>query len=174
MSQVQVWFERKFDFNFPVEQFPNLCARLRGTPARLEETLRGISRDVMIAKPGDKWSAQEHVGHLLDLESLWLARLNDLLRDVDTLATADLGNQKTNEAKHNARKLAEILAEFRAARVCLLDRAEKFKSLQPTLLGRTKLHLRLKQPMRVVDHFYFVAEHDDHHLARIWEMINMS
>jgi hypothetical protein len=26
--------------------------------------------------------------------------------------------------------------------------------------------------MRLVDHLYFVAEHDDHHLARIWEMIN--
>jgi hypothetical protein len=33
------------------------------------------------------------------------------------------------------------------------------------------LHPRLKQPMRLVDHLYFVAEHDDHHLARIWEMI---
>jgi hypothetical protein len=25
--------------------------------------------------------------------------------------------------------------------------------------------------MRLVDHLYFVAEHDDHHLARIWELI---
>jgi hypothetical protein len=33
MSQVPNWFERKFEFSFPVELFPNLCARLRGTPA---------------------------------------------------------------------------------------------------------------------------------------------
>jgi hypothetical protein len=26
--------------------------------------------------------------------------------------------------------------------------------------------------MRLVDHLYFVAEHDDHHLARIWELIH--
>jgi len=25
--------------------------------------------------------------------------------------------------------------------------------------------------MRLVDHLYFVAEHDDHHLAKIWELI---
>jgi hypothetical protein len=25
--------------------------------------------------------------------------------------------------------------------------------------------------MRLVDHLYFVAEHDDHHLARIWELL---
>jgi hypothetical protein len=34
------------------------------------------------------------------------------------------------------------------------------------------LHPRLKQPMRLVDHLYFVVEHDDHHVARIWEMID--
>jgi hypothetical protein len=26
--------------------------------------------------------------------------------------------------------------------------------------------------MRLVDHLYFVAEHDDHHLAYIWQLIN--
>jgi len=28
--------------------------------------------------------------------------------------------------------------------------------------------------MRLVDHLYFVAEHDHHHLASIWEMIDPS
>ena len=68
MTHVPVWFERKFDFTFPVEQFPNLCVRLRGTPARLEEILSGVSGGVLLRKPGDKWSTQEHAGHLLDLE----------------------------------------------------------------------------------------------------------
>jgi hypothetical protein len=35
MSQVPIWFERKFEFSFPVELLSKLCARLRGTPARL-------------------------------------------------------------------------------------------------------------------------------------------
>jgi hypothetical protein len=30
----------------------------------------------------------------------------------------------------------------------------------------------MKTPMRLVDHLFFVAEHDDHHLARIWQLIN--
>ena len=169
MSQIPVWFERKFEFSLPVEQYPNLCVRLRGTPARLEEILRGISRDALVGKPGDKWSAQEHAGHLLDLEPLWLARVDDFLADGDTLTVADLSNRKTHEANHNARELTETLAEFRTARLRLLERVGKF---QPALFARSKLHPRLKQPMRLVDHLYFVAEHDDHHLARIWEMIN--
>jgi uncharacterized damage-inducible protein DinB len=169
MSKVPVWFERKFDLTFPVEHYPNLCVRLRGTPARLEEMLRGVPHDVMAGKPGDKWSAQEHAGHLLDLEPLWLARVNDFLAAGDTLTVADLSNRKTHEANHNARALTEILAEFRVARLRLVDRVGEF---QPSLFARSILHPRLKQPMRFVDHLYFAAEHDDHHLARIWEMIN--
>jgi uncharacterized damage-inducible protein DinB len=169
MSQVPVWFERKFDFTFPVEQYPNLCVRLRGTPARLEEMVSGVSCDVLVDKPADRWSAQEHAGHLLDLEPLWIARVDDFLADRDTLTVADLSNRKTHEANHNARVLMEILVEFREARLRLVDRVRKF---EPALFARSLLHPRLKQPMRLVDHLYFVAEHDDHHLARIWEMID--
>ncbi len=169
MSQVPLWFERKFDFTYPVEHYPNLCVRLRGTPARLEDIMRGVSREALIGKPEDKWSAQEHAGHLLDLEPLWTARVHDFLTDEDTLTIADLTNRKTHEANHNNRALTEILAEFRAARISLVDRAVNFPAAQ---FARAKLHPRLQQPMRLVDHLYFVAEHDDHHLARIWEMIN--
>ena len=169
MSQVARWFERRFEFTFPVEQYPNLCVRLRGTPARLDEILRGAGRDVLIAKQGDKWSVQEHVGHLADLEPLWAARVEDFLVDGDKLTAADLGNRQTHEANHNARELPSILAEFRAARLRLLDRVGSFDLEN---FGRTKLHPRLQQPMRLVDHLYFVAEHDDHHLARIWEMLH--
>ncbi|HEY3456989.1 MAG TPA: DinB family protein [Bryobacteraceae bacterium] len=169
MSQVPAWFERKFEFTFPVEQYPNLCVRLRGTPARIEEMLRGVAHDVLVHKPDNKWSAQEHAGHLLDLESLWMARLDDFLTGGDTLTVADLRNRKTDEANHNSRPLHEILAEFRVARSRLLASVETF---EPDLFSRSLLHPRLKQPMRLVDHLFFVAEHDDHHLARIWEMVN--
>lgn len=168
MSQVPVWFERKFEFTFPVEQYPNVCVRLRGAPARLEEMLRGVSRDVLIAKQGEKWSAQEHAGHLFDLEPLWMARVNDFLAAGETLTVADLNNRKTHEANHNAKSLNEILAAFRAARLLMADHVAK---IQPAIFGRSMLHPRLKQPMRLVDHLYFVAEHDDHHLAKIWELI---
>jgi uncharacterized damage-inducible protein DinB len=169
MSQVPVWFERKFEFWFPVEVWPNVCARLRGTPARLEEVLRERSRDILIRKADGKWSAQEHAGHLLDLEALWLARVEDYVAGTEQLAVADLRNRRTDEADYNAWPLEHILEEFRAARRGLLKRVEE---LDASLFGRAIPHPRLKTPMRLVDHLYFVAEHDDHHLARIWELIN--
>jgi hypothetical protein len=79
-----------------------------------------------------------------------------------------LQNRKTDDANHNARPLRLILAEFRDARERLVDHV---RELDPQLLSKSKLHPRLKQPMRLVDHLYFIAEHDDHHLAMIRELI---
>jgi uncharacterized damage-inducible protein DinB len=170
MTQIQIWFDRKFSFTLPLEHFPNVCVRLRGAPARLEEMLHYVSLDVLTRKPApNKWSAQEHAGHLLDLEPLWTSRVDDFTRDDDTLTIADITNRGTDQANHNARALSDILASFRAARLHLLDRAEKSPAAHS---ARSKFHPRLKQPMRLIDHLYFVAEHDDHHLARIWELLH--
>lgn len=169
MNQPLVWFERKFEFTFPVELHPNLCTRLRGTPARLEEVVRGVGRDVLVKKPSEKWSAQEHAGHLLDLEPLWLARVNDYFTKASTLTTADLSNRKTHDGQHNQRPIDEILAEFRSARSRLVSRVEK---IDAAIFARSILHPRLQTPIRLVDHLCFAAEHDDHHLAHIWQLIN--
>jgi uncharacterized damage-inducible protein DinB len=170
VTQVATWYERKFAFAFPIELFPNLIVRLRGTPARLEETLHNLSREALTYKPNGKWSAQEHAGHLLNLEPLWLARVEDYVAGSDQLSVADLSNRKTDEANYNARNSEGILADFRKARTLLVNRAAH---VDPALHARIIPHPRLKQPMRFVDHLYFVAEHDDHHLAKIWELVSM-
>jgi uncharacterized damage-inducible protein DinB len=168
MSTVSRWYERQFEFTFPAEVYPNLCARLRGTPGRVEELVRGRALAVLTRKPEEKWSAQEHVGHLLDLEPLWLRRVEDFAGGGPELSVTDLSNRKTHDANYNAQALEKILADFRGARALLVQRAQ---DLQPALYSRVLVHPRLKKPMRLVDHLYFVAEHDDHHLARIWELI---
>ncbi|MBO0912131.1 MAG: hypothetical protein J2P13_10085 [Acidobacteria bacterium] len=61
------------------------------------------------------------------------------------------------------------MAQFRAARLRPVSRVGELKL---ELFSRTMLHPRLKQPMRLVDRLYFAAEHDDHHLAGIWELIS--
>lgn len=168
-SRILPWFGRQFDLTFPLEQFPNVIVRLRGTPARLEEMLNGVARETLIRRAGDQWSPQEHAGHLLDLESLWIARVDDYLNGAPVLTLADLTNRRTNEANHNTREPIEILRAFRTARRALL---EKLIGVGPDLLDRRLSHPRLRQSMRLVDHLYFAAEHDDHHLARIWELMH--
>jgi len=171
MTTAPAWFERKFTFDFPVEQFPNLCVRLLGAPARLEELISKVPPATLTHKPSpNDWSAQEHAGHLADMEGLWLARFEDFVAGApgQILTPADLTNRKTHEANHNARPLAELLADFRRSRAELLHR---LRNLQPEQAEATLLHPRLQQPMRLVDHLFFVAEHDDHHLAQIYRLI---
>lgn len=110
------------------------------------------------------WSIQEHVGHLADLEALWLARVDDLAAGVEVLTEADLENTATWDAVHNSRAIDDILAEFRGRRSTLVHRLE---ALADEGWSRTSLHPRLRQPMSAVDLGFFVAEHDDHHLATI-------
>jgi uncharacterized damage-inducible protein DinB len=148
----------------PATAQPELVERLRGTPARLEERTSGLMAEVITRRPGEAWSIAEHAGHLADLEPLWLGRVDDLLAGEERLRPADLQNRATWEANHNARPLAEILAEFRRRRASLIERLE---GLSETELRASALHPRLEQPMTIVDLCFFVAEHDDHHLTTI-------
>ena len=167
LSELLPWFERRFAFDFPVTVYPALRVRLLATPARLEELTRDLAPEALRRKPDGKWSAQENAGHLLDLEPLWSARVDDFLEGRATLTAADLTNRRTQEAGHNQRALADLLREFREARRALVAR---LRGQDQALFARSALHPRLQAPMRLVDHLFFVAEHDDHHLARIAEL----
>lgn len=158
------WFDRTFDLGLPASEAPALIDRLARTPARVEQAVRRHPLPLRAIKPDGRWSIQEHAGHLLDLEPLWAARLDDFEAGRTTLHAADLDNRRTHEANHNARDAGEIAAAFRRAREAILTRLAR---LTPDLLSRTALHPRLQQPMSVVDLCFFVAEHDDHHLGVI-------
>jgi hypothetical protein len=96
------------------------------------------------------------------------AAVDDLAHRRAELAPADLGNRRTHEANHNATPLAALLGSFRRTRAALVDRLE---AADEHGLTYAALHPRLRQPVTVVDHAYFIAEHDDYHLARITELL---
>ncbi len=162
------WFSRAFTFDLALSAYPNVVERLRGTPARLEERVRGLDAATLTTRVGDRWSIQENVGHLLDLEALWLRRLDDFETGAERLHSADLTNRATDEAHHNSADVAEVLARFRRQRATFVARLDAYDD---AFIARTALHPRLAQPMRVIDHALFVAEHDDHHLATITALL---
>lgn len=161
------WVERQFDFSLPVGVFPCVLERLRGTPARVEELARGLAPELLTERRGEKWSAQEHVGHLYDLDELHEGRLEDYERGLEVLRAADMTNRKTEEAEHNSARLEDLLARFRGARASFVRRLETMTEEE---VGRAALHPRLGKQMRVIDLALFVAEHDDHHLASMREL----
>jgi len=168
MIKRTLWLNRDFVFDLPVEAFPNIVERLRGTPARLEDRLRTVPAALPTKRREEGWSIQENVGHLLDLEPLWAGRVDDLLALKDTLRPADLSNRKTNDADHNSVSLRDLLSSFRQARLKLVDRFDAFDEAAVAL---SALHPRLNKPMRMIDLALFTAEHDDHHLAGITELM---
>lgn len=161
------WFDRTFTLGLATSVAPELFDRLEAVPSRLDRALRDLPGAVLVHRPQGRWSIQENAGHLLDLEGLWLRRLDDFDRGVPTLHPADLQNTKTHEAHHNQRATVDLLAAFRAARSEIVQRMRR---MTPEQLSRVALHPRLQQPMSVVDLCFFVAEHDDHHLATIAEI----
>ena len=161
------WFDRKFNFDSEQNTFPSIIERLRGTPARLEEKLKSISPDLLEIKPGNTWSIKENIGHLIDLEPLWQGRFEDIMNGEKELRVTDLANRKTDLANHNASTLEELLGSFRQVRMQTVSLIE---DIEEQIIFSYALHPRLKTPMRTMDHFLFVAEHDDHHLARITEI----
>ena len=161
------WFERKFDFSANQNTLPTIIERLDGTPARLAEKLRKIDPDRYKVKPDGKWSILEHIGHLSDLEPLWQGRMQDILAGAAEMRPTDLTNRQTDEANHNGQSPRDLLDDFAMLRELTVS---QLRSLKEEDVFRSALHPRLKTPMRLIDLFLFVAEHDDHHLASITEL----
>ncbi|MEL6660174.1 MAG: DinB family protein [Bacteroidota bacterium] len=168
MQQIP-WFSRKFDFSYQQNIFPAILERLTDAPLRLEHKLSGLPPDRLTAKLEGSWSVQENLGHLIDLEPLWQGRLTDILLKQEYLRTADLSNVQTDEAGHNDHQVEDLLKRFSKLRQ---QTVRSLRELQDKEIFLSALHPRLHQPMRVMDLFLFVAEHDDHHLARMTYLID--
>lgn len=168
MARVK-WFDRNFDFATTQNIFPSILERLRGTPARLDEKFRSIPTQLLSRQIDKTWSIKENLGHLSDLEPLWQQRLDDILTGKAELSPTDLQNTRTTTAGHNDTTVDELLQRFRQMRAKTITMLE---AIDEASVFKFALHPRLKTPMRTMDLFLFVADHDDHHLARITELSN--
>ncbi|HEY1021138.1 MAG TPA: DinB family protein [Flavisolibacter sp.] len=163
MIQQTPWFERRFHFDFPLSDFPVIFSRLEGSLFRLQCILATADEEAC-SQSQNGWSVKEHLGHLTDLEDLWWGRIQDFLDNKAELRAADLTNTKTNEAGHNEKTLERLMQAFVVERQKTLETIYGFDR---STLGLTSIHPRLQQSMRLIDSLYFVAEHDDHHIAKI-------
>ncbi len=159
------WFDRVFPPQTDIGVFPCILERLSGTAARLNEKMNVHSRALITLGATDKkWSVKKEIGHLIDLEPLWLARTLEILADKKNLKVADLNNTKTHETPHDARSFDDLIQDFRENRQALMTVLEGVTEVD---LKKAAVHPRLGTPMTIIDLAYFVAEHDDHHLAQM-------
>jgi uncharacterized damage-inducible protein DinB len=162
------WFERNFDFEHLSTTSTVILERLSQTTTLLRSKLSPLS-DYELEKSNEKWSMKQNVGHLTDLEPIWLIRVNDILSGKEIMREIDLSNRKTNEANHNHIPVLDLIANFETERAKLLEISwSHFDELE----SRSSIHPRLGIKMKIRDLLYFVAEHDSHHLATIDHLIN--
>ena len=154
------WFERKFPAIADNGLLPGILERLSGTPARL----RAMIADARPRAAESGWSAAKELGHLSDVEPLWMTRVQDILQGRPDLTPADLTNRATTEADHDRHPLSELVDRLEPGRRALVV---ALRGATDADLERSARHPRLGTPMRLVDLAYFVAEHDDHHMVRL-------
>lgn len=142
--------------------------RLKSVHPRLTEMFKGFDERRLELRLARSWSAKEHVGHLVDLEELHEKRIREYLAGIAELSPADMENEKTRSANHNASSSAELLQKLAASRAHFIRRLSAMDEKQ---LAQSALHPRLQVQMRMVDMVYFVTEHDNHHLAVVSHLL---
>ena len=162
------WVDRKFNLDIPPGWLPNILTRLDGVTIRLQTLKSSLTDEQLSNQPDDKWSIKEHIGHLIDLEELHSGRILDFIYRKQVLRAADMSNKKTYDAHHNERSIDALLSEFEQKRKEFI---EALQELDDETQEFVATHPRLKVPMKVVDMAFFTAEHDDHHIASIYEII---
>ena len=69
-----------------------------------------------------------------------------------------------HDANHDEVNIHDLISTFEAEREKLL---RVLRNITEQDLEKSAVHPRLGTPMKLVDLAFFVAEHDDHHLAQM-------
>jgi len=157
------WFERKLQFGLPPEMLPFYLERLRGTPVRLHEKINLLPDEILSTPCLGKWSVKQTIGHLAEVDQIANKRIDEMVAGVHLLSPAVF-----EPKEYNSWTVEQVLNFFRSTRSANLA---KYASLGPDQLIKSSLHQRLNTLMTPVDLAWFDAEHDDHHLVKINEII---
>jgi hypothetical protein len=157
------WFDRTFTFGLPAAMLPFYLERLEGSICRIEAKVKGVSDKVLSEKYDGKWSVKENIGHLAEVDLVSNKRIDEMRSGVDTLSPAVF-----EPKDYNPWPIEKVVAFFREARQSNLD---KYKNISEPDLLKGSTHPRLKVKLTPIDLAFFDAEHDDHHIVKISNII---
>lgn len=167
MVKREAWFDHKFNLGINQGWTQNIMTRIKDCEIRISHHCASITDKKLSIRSGSKWSIKEHIGHLIDLEQLWINRFLQFEKLYPELVAADLSNKKTEDANHNNNSLEELLKEFRVERQELID---TFNGLSEKAHNHSSYHPRLGVKLQPVDLLFFIAEHDNHHITSIIDL----
>ncbi len=163
MSDILPWFERNLEFGKPPEMLPFYLERLGGTIARIQAKVKDLDDKVLSEKFNGKWSIKQQIGHLAEVDEVANKRLDEMVTGISPMSPAVFEPQD-----YNPWPITKVISFFIESR---LKNIRKYNSLSQPYLIKSSLHPRLKVQMTPVDLAWFDAEHDDHHLVKINEIL---
>jgi hypothetical protein len=158
------WFERELIFGKNPEMLPYFLERLEGTIIRIEAKVKGIEDKILSEKHNGKWSIKQNIGHLAEVDQIANKRIDEMVSGVAVMSPAVFEPQD-----YNPWPIEKVISFFSETRKSNL---KKYASLNQNQLIKSSLHPRLKVQMTPVDLAWFDAEHDDHHLVKINNILN--
>jgi DinB superfamily len=159
-----LWFERQFTFGLPPGMLPFYLERLAGTIIRLEEKVKGYPEDMLSAQLNTKWSVKQNIGHLAEVDQIASRRIDEIVAGISPLSPAVMEPR----GDYNQQPIQEVLSFFKEQRT---NNIARYRNLEPPDLQKSSQHPRLNVPLTPVDLAWFDAEHDDHHLVTINELL---
>jgi hypothetical protein len=163
MKKLQ-WFERSFNFGSPKAMLPFYLERLQGTVVRIEKKVKGIPEEILSNRLDNKWSVKENIGHLGEVDEIANKRISEIISGVSPMSPAVFEPQPYHEWP-----IRQVIEYFQKNRI---NNIERYRQLTADELDKSSVHPRLKVSMTPVDLALFDAEHDDHHLVRINEILD--
>lgn len=157
------WFERNLKFGYPKEMLPFFLERLEGTIIRIEWKVKGVDDEKLSKKLNGKWSIKENIGHLAEVDAVANKRLDEMVNGAAVMSPAVFEPQD-----YSTWPINDVLPLFSANRT---SNIKKYNAIRADDLLKSSLHPRLKVMMTPVDLAWFDAEHDDHHLVKINEIL---
>ena len=155
-----LWTERQFDFPTDASEKESLLHHLASFPSQCAIVLDSIPHDKLTFRRDDKWSIQEHLGHLLDRDVLPARRIVEILAGNEVLTPADMDNQETWDQEYNSQNIYDICERFMKKRKELVD---LFNSVPESKWLDSAFHKRLNRHISILDLAYFQGQHDHYH-----------
>jgi hypothetical protein len=147
----------------------DLLEALKILPDRLRALLADTPEHVLLCAPEGAWSAKVHVGHLLAMESLWIARFDDFKSGNTLLRPFKEDQSDTLQGRFDEQDLSGVLSDFeqiRKVHIALIEQLDevfflrKSKDIQGTEISFDE-HLRMMQT-HDERHFQIIAQRIAH------------
>ncbi len=155
-----LWTEWEFNFPTEISEKEALLHHLASFPSQCSINLESIPHEKFTLRRDNKWSIQEHLGHLLDLDDLPSRRIVEILAGNEVLTPADMENKSTWSNDYNSQNMYEICEKFMQKR---RDLVELFNSVPENKWLDSAFHERLNRHMSILDLAYFQGQHDHYH-----------